>query len=84
MSSILQASLINPDIMTRVTSYLIFLSNSSSSEPSLEEAELVATVGGASTTHSLTILENGTYLVGVAAENAAGRSDNISYHRFGM
>ena len=67
--------------MTPVSSYLIFLTNSSTTpQPGIEGEGLVATVGGDSTAHRLIIRENGTYRVGVAARNAAGHSD-ITYHQ---
>ena len=64
--------------MTPVSSYHIFL-NYSLATSGLGGAELVATVGGNTTTLRLNISEDGTYRVGVAALNAAGQGD-VFFH----
>ena len=77
--------MIDPDLATPVTSYLIFLSSASApTSQTAQGEEPLDTVGGDRTSYSLTNLENGTtYIVGVAAQNAAGRSD-ITNFQFGM
>ena len=70
---------VDPDLMSPVEDYLVFLTNSSSAP--IDEDTPIASISSTITTHTLTVRESGQYRVGVAARNRAGVGEVGAYNQ---
>lgn len=66
--------------MTPILNYLIFLTLSGSVPLISRREDIVGIVNANETAHTFTVRTNGSFLVGVAARNAVGRSD-VAYYQ---